>query len=226
MSTSIRAGLLNNRGLIGGIAGIAFVALMVAGGVVQGDVPVYSQEPAVIKDWFVDNSDRYLIGWCFIAVGVIFYLAFLAALISILVEADGTRSPWPWLSLIAGVHLVVAAQASVAFDGTLALLEGDVSDDVARTLSAGDYMTFLLLYPFAGIHTLAVSLSILRTGVLWRALGWFGPLVAVAGLVALAAPFERDAEGVLTTVGYITLFAFLAFSFAVALSMIQTGRQR
>lgn len=226
MTTSNRAGLRGNHGLIGGAAGITFVALMVAAGVVQGDVPVYSDGPAMIKDWFASNNDRYLIGGFLIVLGAIFYLLFLSVLVTSLFRADGTSSPWPWLALLAGVHLLVAAQASVAFDGTLALLKGDVSDDVARALSAGDYITFLLLYPFAGIHTSAVSVCILRTGVLWRPLAWLGPLVGVGGLVATAAPLQHDPEGVLTVVGYITLFAFLAFSAGASLSLIRAPQAR
>jgi hypothetical protein len=143
---------------MGGAAGVAFVISHGRGWGGQGDVPVYTDGPIVIKEWFAHNSDRYLVGSCLIVLGVFFYLAFLAALVAALLRADEEHGPWPWLALLAGVHLVVAAQASVAFDPTLALLEGDVSDDVARTLSAADYMTFLLLYPFAGVLTLAVSL--------------------------------------------------------------------
>lgn len=225
MDTPIRPGANDNHRLVGGIAGLAFVALVVAGGVAQGDVPVYSEGPTVIKDWFANNGDRWLIAGCLLVLAMIFYVAFLAALVTSLLSADDGRSPWPLLALLAGVHLVVAVQASVAFDGTLALLKGEVSNDVARTLSAGDYMTFLLVYPFAGIQALAVSLCIFKTGVLSRALAWFGPIVAAGGLVAAAAPLEHDPEGVLTVVGYITLFAFLAFAAGVSLSMIRTARR-
>lgn len=64
-------------------------------------------------------------------------------------------------------------------------------------------MTFLLLYPFAGILALAVSLVIMKTGVLWRPLAWFGPLITLGGLVAATAPLNHDAEGALTTVSYL-----------------------
>jgi hypothetical protein len=207
---------------IGGVAGLVFVALTLVGGFVQGDVPVYTEGPGAVKDWFAGNSDRYLVGALLIVLGILFFLGFLAALVAALLRAD-THGPWPWLVLLAGAHLVVAAQASSAFDPTLALLEGDVSDDVARMLSAADYMTFLLLYPFSGVLTLAVSLSILRTAVLWRPLAWFGPLVTVGGLVAATAPLQHDAEGVLTTVGYVTLLAFLAWTAATSLSMVRAG---
>jgi hypothetical protein len=63
------------------------------------------------------------------------------------------------------------------------------------------------------------------TGVLWRVLAWFGPLITVGGLVALTAPLEHDAEGKLTTVGYVTLFAFLIWITAVSASMFHAGRR-
>jgi hypothetical protein len=226
MTSTTRAGLLDNSMVIGGAAGITFVALTFVGGVVQGDVPVYTQGPTTIKDWFAGNSDRYLVGGLLVLLGLVFYLAFLAALVRVFLRADERQSLWPWFALLAGIHLVVAAQASIAFDGTLALLEGDVPDDIARALSAGDYMSFLLLYPFAGIQTLAVSLSILRSGVIWRPLAWFGPLVAVCGLIAATAPLEHDAEGMLTTVGYVALFGFLVFTAGVSVSMVVAARRR
>ncbi len=83
-------------------------------------------------------------------------------------------------------------------------------------------MTFGLMYPLAGAMALAVSLAIVRTGVLWRPLAWFGPLIAVGGLVSMTAPLQHDANGVLTTVGYLTMFAFLAWVAGAAASMIRT----
>jgi hypothetical protein len=225
VTTGLSSGPLERWGRIGGVAGVAFVVLTIAGGLVQGDVPVYTDSPAVIKEWFADNGDAYLVGGFLIVVGALFYLAFLAVLVAALFAAEEPRGPWPWLALLAGIGVVVAAQTSSAFDPTLALLEGDVSDDLARGLSAADYLTFLLLYPFAGVLALAASLTIARTGVLWRPLAWFGPPIALGGLVALAAPLQHDAEGTLTTVGYLTLFAFLVWVACVSASMIHAGRK-
>lgn len=201
---------MDRWGRIGGTAGVAFVVLTMAGGFVQGDVPVYSEGPAVIKEWFAANSDRYLVGSFLIVVGALCFLVFLAVLVNMLVRADDTHAPWPWMVLAGGVLVVVPPLVSTGFDPRLALLEGDVSDEVARSLSAGDYMTLLLMYPFAGAMALATSLAIARSDVLWRRLAWFGPFIALGGLVSMAAPLEHDAEGVLTWVGYLTLFAFLA----------------
>lgn len=220
MTTPSAVKPLSQWDVLAGAAGLLFVALTIAGGVVQGDVPVYSDGPAVIKEWFAENSDRYLVGAFLIVLAVFFFLGYLAGLVAGLLRVDG-HGLWPLLALLAGALLVVAAQASAAFDPTLALLEGDVSDDVARMLSAADYMSFLLLYPFAGVHALAVSVAIFRTGVLWRPLAWFGPVVTLGGLVAMTAPLQHDAEGALTLVGYVTLFAFLAWTAGVSLSMIR-----
>jgi hypothetical protein len=83
----------------------------------------------------------------------------------------------------------------------------------------------LLLYPFAGVFALAVPIMIFRTGVLWRPLAWFGPLITLGGFVAATAPLQHDAEGALTTAGYVTFFAFLAWTSGVSASMSRAGRR-
>jgi hypothetical protein len=204
---------------LGGVAGIAFVVLTVLGGLVQGNVPVYSDGPAEIKQWFADNSGRYLAGYYLILLGVLFYLVFLAALVDLLMRAAGASRTWPLLALVAGLLVPVAAEVSSGFDGTLALLEGDVSDEVARALSAADYYTFSAMTAMAGVFTLAVSVVILRFGVLWRPLAWIGLLVTLGGVTGGAIPLEQD-PGILYVVSYLSLFAFLAWVASVAVVML------
>jgi hypothetical protein len=208
---------------LGAACGIVFVTLTVVGGIVQGDVPVYTDGSTAIKQWFAANSDRYLAGALLIALGLLFYLAFLATLVAVLIRVEGPTRPWPWLALLGGVHLLVSVQAHIGFDGTLALLEGDVSDDLARTLSAADYMTFTPLYFFSGVLTLAVSVVIVRARMLWLPLAWLGGLVAVGGVASIFAPLEHDAEGLLTYVGYATLLALLVWVAGVSLALLQYG---
>jgi hypothetical protein len=212
---------MNTSERLGGLAGILFVGLTVIGFIIQGDVPVFTDGPATIKEWFSENGDRYLAGWYLIILGLLFYLGFLASLTATFTRVEAAH-PWNWVALLGGIHVLVAAQASVAFDGTLALLEGDVTDDVAKTLSAGDYMAFMLTYFFAGILALAVSVMIVRTRMLWAPLAWFGPLVTIGGVVSVSAPLQHDAEGALTLVGYATLVAFLAWTAGVSCALLLT----
>lgn len=95
---------------------------------------------------------------------------------------------------------------------------------LARALSAGDYMTFLSVYPLSGVLAFAVSLVGLRTGLFGRPLAWFGRLVALLGLVATTAPLQHDAEGALTYVGYATLLAFLVWIAGVSIAMARAPR--
>jgi hypothetical protein len=206
---------------LGGAAGIAFVSLTILGGIVQGDVPVYSEGSTAIKQWFAENNGRYLIGGYCVILGLVFYLAFLATLVAVLSRAEGPARPLSWLALLGGVHLLVAVQASVAFDGTLALLKGDVSDDLARTFSAADYMTFIATYFFAGVLTLATSLVILRARLFWPPLAWLGGLITIGGMVSSTAPLQHDAEGTLTYVGYATLLAFLVWTAGISIALLR-----
>jgi hypothetical protein len=110
--------------------------------------------------------------------------------------------------------------ASASFDGTLALLEGDVPDDVARVLSAADYYAYSTLPLMVGLFSLAASAGISRTRVLWTPVAWPGLLIAAGGVIAGAVPLERDPEGVLYMVGAVTLFAFFAWVLAVSAAML------
>jgi hypothetical protein len=204
----------------GGAAGIAFVVLCVAGGFVQGDDPVYTDGSAAIKTWFAEHSSRYLIGYCLVALGLFVYLLFLATLVRVLMNVEG--GPLSLVALTSGLLVFVAAQVSAPLDGTLALLEGDVSDELAQVFSAADYYAFSVQSPLSGVLTLATSVVILRNTIWWRPLGWFGLLITAGGIIAGAAPLEQDATGVMTTVGYVTLFAFFAWTIGVSVTLLRS----
>lgn len=206
---------------IGGVGGLAFVALAVGGFVVQGDVPVYADGPAQIKQWFADNADRYLAGYYLLALAIVAFLPFLAGLTTLLMRAHGGPHPSSLLALIAGVLVPVYATASTSFDGTLALLEGDVSDDVARVLSAADYYAYSVMPLMLGIFSLATSLALSRSRLLWHPLAWVGVLIGVAGIIAGAVPVERNPDGVLYVVGIATLFAFFVWVLALSVAMLR-----
>jgi hypothetical protein len=135
-------------------------------------------------------------------------------------RAEDDGGPWSLVALLSGVLVFVAVQVSAPFDGTLALLKGDVSDDTARAFSAADYYALSATYPIAGVLTLAASVLILRTGILWPPLARLGMLVTAGGLIAGAAPLERDAEGVLTYAGYVTLLAFFVWTVGVSVALL------
>lgn len=210
----------------GGAAGIAFVALTLAGGIVQGDVPVYADGATQIKQWFGDNAGRYLVGYYLIALAVLAYLAFLAGFTALLMRAERGAYPSSLFTLIAGVLVPAALIGSASFDGTLALLEGDVSDDVARVLSAADYYAYALVPLMLGLFSLASAVAIARTRVLWAPLAWAGFVIAAGGIAAGAVPIEQDPDGVLYTVGIVTLFAFFVWVLAISAAMLTQRRGR
>lgn len=205
---------------LGGCAGIAFVAFTAVGFVVQGDVPAYSDGPSHIRAWFAENSDRYLAGYYLILIGSFFYIPFLASFYALLSRAEGSERPWARAAFFAGIMLLVAALGSVGFDGTLATLEGDVSDDTARAISAADYYSFALVTLPGAALALAGSIVIVRTAVVWRPLAWFGLLITIGSLVGMAAPTQRDPDGALTTVNYASFLALLVWLGCIAVAML------
>ena len=208
---------------IAGAAGILFVVLFVIGAILGGDPPMYNDPGEDIAAWYVENSDQRLVSDFIVGLGfILFYFPFLSGLYSRLRLAEGEPALWSRVALLGGVTFPLAGLAGGMLEVGLALLEGNVSADVASLASAASYHAFMGAAGLAAVLMGGASLAILRTGVFWKWLGWLGVVLAILLVVGGASTIENDPEGVLAIIGVIGFIGFGVWVLATSVALLQT----
>jgi hypothetical protein len=208
---------------IAGASGILFVVLFVIGAIVSGDVPMYDDGGEEIAAWFADNGKQYLTGDFITGLGfILFYFPFLSGLYARLRAAEGEPGIFSRAALIGGILFPVAGLVSGISMAALALLEGDVSPDVAAFAAAASYHAFVSVSALQAILLGGSAIVILRFGGLWTWLGWLAGVLAVAAIVASASSIENDPEGILSIIGIFAFIGFGVWILATSVSLLQT----
>jgi hypothetical protein len=207
---------------VAGAAGILFVVCFVAGLLVQGDVPTYDEGGEAIAAWFADNGDQYLAGDFIVGLGfILFYVPFLIGVTTRLRAAEGDPPFWSRVALVGGIFFPLAGLAGGISHVGLALLEGDVSPEVAAMASAASFHGLGAAGAVAAILMGAASVVILRTGAFWKWLGWLGGLLAACAVVGSAAIVENDPEGVFALIGFIGFIGLGVWIIAASVALLQ-----
>ena len=159
------------------LTGVVFIALLIVGFIVTGEPPDANDDVQDIVNFYVDEKDSIEAGVFILALGTVFFIFF----------ANYLRTVFRETSLSATI-LVGAAIFAVGggIDGTILIATAEAADDIepasVQTLQAlwdNDFVPFAI-----GITVFLVSigLSILRTGVFPKWLGW---VVLVLALVSV-----------------------------------------
>lgn len=173
----------------GPIAGIVFVVLLFVGlSLALSDLPSGDDPVSKFTSFYNDKGDRakVIIGSYLMVLAGVFFLWFLASLRVRLLAVEAAPSRLTSIAFGGGVAFVALLMASaaalmsvaadIAFGG-----EKFVNPDAARYLPELAYPLLLIAGAFAAIALIdAVSILILRTGVLPRWIGWFGFVAAIA----------------------------------------------
>lgn len=208
----------------GNLGGILFVVLLVVTIVLGGSPPKTSDSAAKIAKYFVDHGDE--IRWA----------GFIGALASVALFF-WMGSVWRLLRRAEGgiPRLAVVALAGVVFGSVTGVASGLVANAVAlRGVvgsggASGTKFFYTLSWVFnaasgvgIAVFISAFSITILRSGILPKVLGWFGELVALVLLVGSASmASETDALGVVLLVG---LTGALIFVLAASILMLRAPR--
>ncbi|MEO6397568.1 MAG: hypothetical protein ABIP13_03775 [Tepidiformaceae bacterium] len=183
---------------------------------------MYGSSGEEISRFFADNSSRYMTSDFIIGIAfLVFYFPFLACFITLLRIAYGMNRPWPLLALIGGILFPMAGFAASAFNGPLALQEGNVSPEIAQTLAAATFYSFASVPLFAGVMTLGGALVILETRIFSRWLAWLGLAISVVGVVSSSATIANDPDGPLAALTFIVLPVIGMWVVGIAVSMIR-----
>jgi Domain of unknown function (DUF4386) len=211
---------------IGAISGILFVLTIVAT-FFTASTPDVDDPASEIRETLVDDRTGLIAGVYLGGLGAFFFLAFLAALVALLRRAEGEAGP-SVLALLGGVATTVMILATTGI--VLALVgaaDEETSDEAIQALLELDSALFIPTgFFFAAFHV-GAGLSILRTGVLPRWLGWASLVIAIVFLVSLFGMFSLDDEGgPLGIVYFLDLLASLLWALATSILMLRRPVER
>ena len=210
MTVSSRS-LMNQWWRLGGLAGILYVVLFVIGILIEGDTPMPDNSASDIKQYFVDNGDKFMIGDFIIGIGfVFFFLPFASALGSFLGRSEGEPPVWSRLIFFAAITFTAIGAAASSFLGALAYTAGDFTDDnLLKSFVDANYYAFTTAGPLlAGLLVLSASIVILRTKALWQWLGWLGLIFTIAAVISSLSVLNDDPNSPLGIMGFIVFISY------------------
>ena len=225
MQTDTGAPFWNQWWRVGGIAGILWIVLFIAGGfVLQGDTPSRDDSIDEIREYFTDDAETYLLGDYLIGLG--FTLGFITYIV-VLRRVLGGGLDWAGLlsriAFVAGIITVIWGAVAGFFWGTLAIGAAEneeVDEGGIRLLMEADVYAFAgLVFPIS-LFLLAAGGSIWLSGRLNRWLGLIGVIGGIAGFISAAWPIDGDEEGALASIGIITFVGALLFVLATSIALI------
>jgi hypothetical protein len=163
------------------LAGIAFVALLVASFIVSGSSPDTNDSTLkVVAEWKKNDSEQ-MAGAILSALATVPFLWFLGSLRSALRVAEGGTGRLSATAFAGGIVLVSFALADASFQFAVADSVGEVPPLVTQSLSVL-YSDFFMGFPVGvGVFGIATGLVLLRTRLLPAWLGW---LIFVLGVIS------------------------------------------
>ena len=162
------------------LTGVLFVVLVIVGFIVGGEPPDAEEPAQEIVDFYVDDKDSVMAGAFILGLATVVFVFF----------ANYLRTVFRTTSASATI-LVGAAIFAVgaAVDATLLVAMAEAADDIEpeslQTIQAiwdNDFVPFAV---GAAVFLISLAISILRTDVLPRWLGWVTLVLAVLSLTPL-----------------------------------------
>jgi hypothetical protein len=175
----------SNSDWLAPLTGVAFFVILIVGFAISGE-PKSADDPVEeIVEFWVDNKDSVMIGSILAAIAGTFLIFFGAYLRKVLRAAGGEGET---LSLVSFVGLVLVA-LGIAIDATISFALAEAADDIDPTavqalqaLWDNDFIPIAL-----GVLAFiwATAISVIRTGVLPKWLGWVLIPFGIAGVTPI-----------------------------------------
>ena len=172
-----------NKSVIGALTGLAFLIVAILSFVIMGDEPPEAGDGAQeIVDYYTDNKDSIQIANLLAGIAGALLVYFGAYLRKTVADAEGAGG---WLSAIILTGTAVLA-IGIAIDATISFALAEAAEDIepasAQTLQALWDNDFIPLAMGNLLFLSSVGLSIVKTGVLPKWIGWVAIVLAVANL--------------------------------------------
>lgn len=172
-----------NKSVIGALTGLGFLILAILSFVLMGDEPPEAKEGAQeIVDYYTDNKDSIQIANLLAGIAGALLVYFGAYLRKAVAEKEG---PGGWLSAVILSATAVMA-IGIAIDATISFALTEAAEDIepsaAVALQALWDNDFIPVAMGSLLFLSSVGISIVKTGVLPKWLGWVFIVLAVAGM--------------------------------------------
>jgi len=159
------------------LTGVAFIVLLIAGFIVGGEPPDADEPVQEIVDFYVDDKDSIEAGVFLLALSTLFFIFFANYLRTLFRETSLSAT------ILVGAAIFVVGGA---IDGTILIALAEAADDIepasVQALQALWDNDFLPLAVGISVFLVSVGLSILRTTVLPKWLGWVTLVLALVSV--------------------------------------------
>jgi len=205
----------------GAYAGIAFVVLQIVGNLVFG---VLSAIPGVadtskFADYMASNVGKVA---AFAWIGSLAFVVLLPFIVSLRQVIRSAKGDWEWASGVAfaaGISFVVLVLVHFALFAA-ASIDTTVNGDPAALKAlflGGAVIGGTIVWLPAALFMLAVSYTVLKSGVLPRWTAWLGDVAASLNVIISLSIFGGgDTRGFFTATGRVAVFGYLPFVIWVA----------
>jgi hypothetical protein len=209
---------------LAGLFGLGWFVLFAVGAIVlQGEPPAYDASVAEVRQFFTDNGTKFLLGDYLAGLAfLLLFLPFVVGLRSLLGAAEGGPQIASRLVLVGGLATVLVGDTATVFQDTLALgaANPEFQDATVRAFLYANAPAIAAIGLPAALFTLAASLVIWTTAVLWRWLAVVGVLAGVLLAVGAAFPVAGDPTGPLWTIRFLSFIGLLVFVVSVSIAML------
>lgn len=208
----------------GGFSGIVFVVLFVIGFILQIDGPMVDDPAAEIKQYFIDDGTKYLLGDILIGIGfVFFFLTYVWALSAFMGAAEPAGQNWARLILVYGAIATAVGFAFSMFNAALAYGAAEVADEnTVKALFSAGHVGLMLGPPLltAGL-TLTIGIGVLRHGMFPKWLGWLSIVIAVLATISVFGLLMEDPENVLSLLGALAFLLWAVQTLALSFYLLR-----
>ena len=162
------------------LGGIVAVALwFIATAILETTDAPEEENPADVLRWYQDESNTILSGGFIFELGGLFFIIFLAALVSRLWWVEGGTGFLSVIALAGGIGTALFIMGTPTADMAGALAESDLSPEAAQALNTLDNVFFIVAELSAALFVAAVGLLALKVPALPNWLGWISLVLAL-----------------------------------------------
>jgi hypothetical protein len=162
------------------LTGVVFIVLLIAGFIVAGEPPDANDDVQDIVNFYVDDKDSIEAGVFLLALSTLFFIFFANYLRTVFRETSLSAT------ILVGAAIFVVGGA---IDGTILIALAEAADDIDPTavqaLQALWDNDFIPLAIGISVFLVSIGLSILRTGLFPKWLGWVVLVLALVSVTPL-----------------------------------------